>query len=95
MKPERKITASAPGRINILGNPTDALEGAYAVISAAVELRARIKLKKNGKMTAAPADNPLSAASLSLELKKLNGAGGGGGVLVLVEPARRKQRRAN
>ena len=74
MKPERKITASAPGRINILGNPTDALEGAYAVISAAVKLRARIKLKKNGKMTAAPADNPLSAASLSLELKKLSGA---------------------
>ncbi|MBN1262484.1 MAG: hypothetical protein JXB35_17520 [Anaerolineae bacterium] len=29
-----------PSRINILGNPTDALEGEFAVISAAVEIRA-------------------------------------------------------
>ena len=38
------ILCSAPARVNILGNPTDALEGAYAVISAAIGLRAYVKL---------------------------------------------------
>lgn len=33
------ITVSLPARINVLGNPTDAVEGAYATISAAVEVR--------------------------------------------------------
>jgi galactokinase/mevalonate kinase-like predicted kinase len=33
------ISVSLPARINILGNPTDAVEGAYATISAAVEVR--------------------------------------------------------
>ncbi|RLE81823.1 MAG: hypothetical protein DRJ51_02985 [Thermoprotei archaeon] len=33
---------SAPGRVNILGNPTDGLEGAYAVISSAIDLRAYV-----------------------------------------------------
>ena len=41
------MLASAPGRINILGNPTDALEGAYAVISSAIKLRAYIEIKKS------------------------------------------------
>jgi len=33
------IAVSLPARINIVGSPTDAVEGAYATISAAVELR--------------------------------------------------------
>ncbi|HVN63945.1 MAG TPA: hypothetical protein VMT58_04870 [Candidatus Binataceae bacterium] len=33
------LSISLPARINVLGNPTDALEGAYATISAAVGLR--------------------------------------------------------
>jgi galactokinase/mevalonate kinase-like predicted kinase len=33
------ISVSLPARINIVGSPTDAVEGAYATISAAVDLR--------------------------------------------------------
>jgi len=33
------LRVSLPARINVLGNPTDAVEGAYATISAAVEIR--------------------------------------------------------
>jgi len=33
------IAVSLPARINVVGSPTDAVEGAYATISAAVELR--------------------------------------------------------
>jgi galactokinase/mevalonate kinase-like predicted kinase len=33
------ISVSLPARINLVGSPTDAVEGAYATISAAVELR--------------------------------------------------------
>lgn len=36
------------------GNPTDELEGAYAVISAAVGLRAYVKLRRGGRLRAAP-----------------------------------------
>ncbi len=43
------MIVSAPGRVNILGNPTDALEGAYAVISAAISLRAYVKVKEGKK----------------------------------------------
>ncbi|HDI74671.1 MAG: hypothetical protein DRJ52_09705 [Thermoprotei archaeon] len=38
---------SAPARVNVLGNPTDALEGAYAVISAALTLRAYVEIKQS------------------------------------------------
>src|SRR5262245_19373954 len=33
------ISVSLPARINVVGSPTDAVEGAYATISAAVERR--------------------------------------------------------
>ena len=33
------LSVSLPARINIVGSPTDAVEGAYATISAAVDLR--------------------------------------------------------
>src|SRR5574341_1700590 len=33
------IAVSLPARINLVGSPTDAVEGAYATISAAVEIR--------------------------------------------------------
>ncbi|MDI7276267.1 MAG: hypothetical protein QME94_09820 [Anaerolineae bacterium] len=36
----REISASVPARINILGNPSDGLEGDWHTISAAIELRA-------------------------------------------------------
>ncbi len=42
------VRASAPGRVNILGNPTDGLEGAYAVISAAIAMRAQVVLRRGG-----------------------------------------------
>src|SRR6266436_4586673 len=32
------VSVSLPARINIVGSPTDAVEGAYATVSAAVEL---------------------------------------------------------
>jgi len=39
MAPRSRIEVSLPARINVVGSPTDAVEGAYATISAAVELR--------------------------------------------------------
>jgi mevalonate kinase len=39
------LTISLPARINIVGSPTDAVEGAYATISAAVELRGGARLE--------------------------------------------------
>ncbi len=44
----RAVSASAPGRVNVLGNPTDGLEGAYAVISTAIAMRARVVLRRGG-----------------------------------------------
>ena len=44
----RAVSASAPGRVNVLGNPTDGLEGAYAVVSAAIAMRARLELRRGG-----------------------------------------------
>ena len=38
--PHPPVTLSIPARINILGNPTDAVEGDFATLSAAVEIRA-------------------------------------------------------
>lgn len=42
------ITLSVPARINILGNPSDALEGDFATISAAVDLRAGATIESSG-----------------------------------------------
>jgi len=47
------VIASAPGRVNILGNPTDALEGAYAVIAAAIQMRAYVNLRQSGNLRVA------------------------------------------
>jgi galactokinase/mevalonate kinase-like predicted kinase len=33
------ISVSLPARVNVLGNPTDGVEGAYATVSAAIEVR--------------------------------------------------------
>jgi len=74
MKIRETIEASAPGRANILGNPTDALEGAYAVISAAIELRAHVKLKSKGNLRVAPAEKPNHTVSISMKNEKLDGA---------------------
>jgi len=39
------IEVSLPARINVVGSPTDAVEGAYATISAAVELRGGARIR--------------------------------------------------
>ncbi len=39
------ISVSLPARINIVGSPTDAVEGAYATISAAVECRGGARIE--------------------------------------------------
>ncbi len=44
------IKTSAPARVNILGNPTDALEGAYAVISSAIQMRAYVTVKEGERL---------------------------------------------
>ncbi|MCL6430660.1 MAG: hypothetical protein K6V36_07325 [Anaerolineae bacterium] len=41
----RKISASAPARINVLGNPSDGLEGEWYTISAAIEVRAGARVE--------------------------------------------------
>ena len=58
------IIASAPGRVNILGNPTDALEGAYAVISAAINMRAYVRLRHGGSLMVAQAGEGERGASI-------------------------------
>jgi glucuronokinase len=54
------IHLSVPARINILGNPTDGNEGAYATISAAVEIRAHgeIEAHENHILEIIGSDNP-------------------------------------
>lgn len=44
------ISVSLPARINILGNPTDGVEGAYATISAAVEVRGGADAEESGEL---------------------------------------------
>jgi galactokinase/mevalonate kinase-like predicted kinase len=43
--PEAGVRVALPGRLNLLGNPGDANEGDFQVISAAVELRAELSLR--------------------------------------------------
>jgi len=43
------ITLSVPARVNILGNPSDANEGDFATISAAVEVRAHAMINSASK----------------------------------------------
>jgi len=45
------ISLTLPARINVLGNPSDALEGAHAVISAAVEIRAGAFVQEADQLT--------------------------------------------
>lgn len=54
------IHLSVPARVNILGNPTDGNEGAFATISAAVDLRARavIEPHENHMLEFTAADFP-------------------------------------
>ena len=54
------ILLSVPARINLLGNPTDGNEGAYATISAAVEIRAHgeIEAHENHILKLIGSDNP-------------------------------------
>lgn len=57
--------ASAPGRVNILGNPTDGLEGAYATISATICMRAYVRVKAGGSFTCTPMGEPSLATSIA------------------------------
>ena len=45
------LSLTLPARINVLGNPSDALEGAHAVISAAVEIRAGAFVEEADQLT--------------------------------------------
>src|SRR6266446_3914470 len=40
------LAVSLPARINIVGSPTDAVEGAYATISAAVDVRGGARIER-------------------------------------------------
>ncbi len=40
-----QIEVSLPARINVVGSPTDAVEGAYATVSAAVEIRGGARIR--------------------------------------------------
>lgn len=44
------IEVSLPARINIVGSPTDAVEGAYATISAAVQMRGGASVENAGDL---------------------------------------------
>ncbi len=44
------IDVSLPARINVVGSPTDAVEGAYATISAAVALRGGARIEAGGDL---------------------------------------------
>ena len=59
------IEVSLPARINVLGNPTDANEGAYATISAAVELRGGARIAAAEDLQFCRADG--TAANFSCE----------------------------
>ncbi|HUI26572.1 MAG TPA: hypothetical protein VL403_10860, partial [Candidatus Kryptonia bacterium] len=65
------IAVSLPARINILGNPTDAAEGAYATISCAVPLRGGARLQTASEWTFArdgtPGDVHVSLDRLDLQ----------------------------
>jgi galactokinase/mevalonate kinase-like predicted kinase len=52
------ITVSLPARINVVGAPTDANEGAYAVLSAAVERRGGATIAAGDGLTFQRAGNP-------------------------------------
>lgn len=45
------LSLTLPARINVLGNPSDALEGAHAVISAAVDIRAGAFVEEAEQLT--------------------------------------------
>ena len=44
------IEVSLPARINVVGSPTDAVEGAYATLSAAVDLRGGARTSRAGEI---------------------------------------------
>jgi len=56
------IRVSLPARINVVGSPTDACEGAYATLTAAVERRGGAEI--TDAVTAQPPESELVAAAL-------------------------------
>ena len=68
-----KIRLNIPGRINILGNPGDANEGDFGVLSAAIEIRAHASIESANEIIleqtdapTVPAHFPHAAADLPL-----------------------------
>jgi galactokinase/mevalonate kinase-like predicted kinase len=57
------LRVSLPARINVVGSPTDACEGAYGTISAAVELRGGAEIE--AVAGAAPPPSPIVAAAVA------------------------------
>lgn len=50
------IEVSLPARINVVGSPTDAVEGAYATLSAAVDLRGGARVRRGDDVVFRRAD---------------------------------------
>jgi galactokinase len=55
------IHLSIPARINILGNPTDANEGDFAVLSAAIEIRAHAQISPANEIIFEQSDTEIPA----------------------------------
>jgi len=75
------IELSLPARINVVGSPTDAVEGAYATLSAAVELRAGARVRPAAQLTfrrsdgssrSYPRGRPLEPCGFAIEEAAVN-----------------------
>jgi D-glycero-alpha-D-manno-heptose-7-phosphate kinase len=66
-----RCTITAPARINLLGNPSDANEGDFATISAAIDLRAGVSLEPAEGLVLEAADRPDAATpEMRLEFRR-------------------------
>ncbi len=63
-----RCTLTAPARINLLGNPSDANEGDFATISAAIDIRAGVSLEPAEGLVLEAADG-LDAATAEMRLE--------------------------
>jgi galactokinase/mevalonate kinase-like predicted kinase len=63
-----RYTLTAPARINLLGNPSDANEGDFATISAAIDTRAGVRLESADGLVLEATDGP-DAATPELRLE--------------------------
>ena len=69
------IKLTLPGRINILGNPGDANEGDFGVISAAIEIRAHASLEHAQGITFQQTDSHIPAVHFAISSEPLEYSG--------------------